>query len=188
MFSLFPYEAGRTHQNYNLTLWCEWHNTPHPVVPIGTGLDGDYKFSRPKEWYTELQPYLKALSLILKVFLPIAENIGGAASLWTEDAMKYAKPYLESLEKTEPLIKPSEEREGKYDTQSPVRAEGEALRMIHDLLQELGAKKGRKWGGLTRFPTRSGEYIWLCSKHAIEFSPGLPVFEDDDTPENKILN
>ena len=52
------------------------------------------------------------------------------------------------------------------------RPEGASLRVFHGL---LGAEvKGRRWGGLWRALTKTGDYLWICPEHYAEFEPELP--------------
>ena len=52
------------------------------------------------------------------------------------------------------------------------RPVGAELREFHDLLE--AEAKGRRWGGLRRVPTKTGDYLWVCPKHYAEFDPALP--------------
>ena len=174
MFTLFPFDAPGIMQRHQLTLWCEYPDKPHPCCLIGSGGEGDYIFERPKEWYNKIAPYVAALARVLKVFVPLAGKAGDL--IWSPEAMKEWKPKLDFLEKSAALLP---EISSKFGTSqgNAFRAEGDALRAIHDVLRELEPKKGRKWGGLERIPTRSGEYIWLCEEHAREYDPGLPILD-----------
>jgi internalin A len=175
MFTLFASDTPGAMQRHQLTLWCEWSDSPHPCCPIGSGGEGDYSFERPKEWYTHIAPYLNALSRMLKVFAPIAIKAGEV--VWSPDAVKEWKPGFDLAEKAGGLLPAGDSRKSGGFLGKTFRAEGEALRAIHDVLREVAPKKGRKWGGLERKATRSGEYIWLCEKHAREYDPGLPKLD-----------
>jgi len=177
MFTLFPFDTTGAMQNHQLTLWCELPDAPHSCCPVGSGGEGEYIFTRPKEWYARVLPYLVTISKILKATVPV---VGGAAgAFWGHKDLKEIKPEMDTAEKTGGLL-PSADSRNPHSyraTMDGFRAEADALRAIHDVLRELQPKKGRKWGGLERIATRSGEYIWLCEKHAREYDPGLPILD-----------
>ena len=55
------------------------------------------------------------------------------------------------------------------------RPVGAELREFHDLLKEQVT--GRKWGGLRRALTKTGDHLWLCPRHYDIYEPPLPIVE-----------
>ena len=55
-----------------------------------------------------------------------------------------------------------------------VAATGASLRGLRHLLND-DLDPGRQYGGLTRFLTAAGDYIWVCPDHAAAYNPGPPT-------------
>jgi hypothetical protein len=55
-----------------------------------------------------------------------------------------------------------------------VAATGASLRGLRHLLND-DLDPGRQYGGLTRFLTAAGDYIWICPDHATAYNPGPPT-------------
>ncbi len=169
MFSLFPFDTVGKMQKYRLTLWCEHPDEPHPCQE-----NGEYTIERPKEWYAKVSPYLNGISKVLKVVSPLAERAFEVGL--GHKTMEESKAYFELVEKSADAL-PLGDKRGSLNEEAreAYRAEGEALRLLHGLLEEQVPKHGRKWGGLHRAYNRStGEYMWVCEKHFSLYHPGLP--------------
>ena len=53
------------------------------------------------------------------------------------------------------------------------RPSGAGLRAFHDLLESLAGN--RQWGGLQRvLDNASGDHLWLCPEHYVEYELPLP--------------
>ena len=55
-----------------------------------------------------------------------------------------------------------------------VAATGASLRGLRHLLND-DLDPGRQYGGLTRFLTAAGDYIWVWPDHAAVYDPGPPT-------------
>ncbi|MCP5114189.1 MAG: hypothetical protein GY953_25440, partial [bacterium] len=56
------------------------------------------------------------------------------------------------------------------------RTQGAAFRELFSLLH--GIDKSHRWGGMRRFLTPQGDYLWICPEHHRVYDPGLPVLPD----------
>ena len=177
MFTLLP-EDGKWlkvqgTRRYRLTLWCEYPECPHPLCKIGSGGEGEYLFERSADWLIKAAPVITWTARVLKVALPIASGVIKAGL--DEWDLKGLKPKLDLMEKCAGAL-PGGELETLGGAEQPTgffkRPVGAELREFHDLLE--AEAKGRRWGGLRRVPTKTGDYLWVCPKHYAEFDPALP--------------
>jgi hypothetical protein len=178
MFTLLP-EGGKWLKaagklRYRLTLWCEYPECPHPLCKIGSGGEGEYTFDRSAAWLKTVAPYVTWTARALKVALPI--TIGAIQVGMDQWDLEGLKPKLDLMEKCARAL-PGGELETLDGAERPTgfyeRPEGAKLREFHDLLE--AEVKGRKWGGLQRVLTKTGDFLWLCPTHYREYDPGLPV-------------
>jgi internalin A len=56
---------------------------------------------------------------------------------------------------------------GEFDEHRPARAEGATLRTLKLLLEEKD--KQQVYGGLRRYMTKEGHWLWLCEHHLKEY-------------------
>ncbi len=169
-------------ERYRLTLWCEHPGHAHPC-----GEEGRYEVSQAKKLFTTIGPYVSLVGKTLRLGAPIAAGVAGVAAAGPVGAaagaaavgwsLKDIKAELDMMDKvTGALLK---ERKA-----SPVRLSQDrlgirtsledagGLRSLHDLLNELDPKK--KWGGLRRVTTQTGDLLWVCPEHYPIYDPGLP--------------
>ncbi len=147
---------------YRLRLWCEADNCQHPVLEPNYGV---YEFTSSREWVQKVAPYANLVAGMLRTLLPMVapsvdllfgpktvEGLGISDHL---DLMKEATGTLEGelrISHPEPLqqgILNENERSG--------------LLALHALLKELDPQQARL--GLTRIPTYTGDFLWLCPTH-----------------------
>jgi GTPase SAR1 family protein len=177
LFSLLPVKGKKTDigkETYILTLWCEHPGKEHPVCKIGSDGEGEYKIKQAKEWLVKIAPYASLIARTLKTVVPIGGAVVKAAA--DETLLKEISGKLDLMEKTvSTLLEGDLEAGRKFDEPNRLvsRAEGEGLRQLQSVLNELD--KSRKWGGLRRVPTQTGDYLWVCKEHYREYDPGLPV-------------
>jgi len=55
-------------------------------------------------------------------------------------------------------------------------AEGEALRAPRVIIFEHD--RTRRFGGLRRIQDPSGDFLWVCPHHRVEYDPGLPTLPE----------
>ena len=59
-------------------------------------------------------------------------------------------------------------------TSVPAAAADASLRGLRQLLND-DVDRSRRYGGLARFLTPAGDYVWLCPAHAAAYAPDLPA-------------
>ncbi len=162
-----PRKIGK--QTYEVWLWCEHCEQPHPVKR--------YEKDVASEWLVKIAPIAKAVATVLKAAIPIA---GGGLGLYldqigaSKEDKKDIKERIESMSKlaekclTGELDTGRERKELKDSLSAP---EGASLREFHNLLRELDTND--HWGDLRPTTTNEGDYLWMCEKHYKEFNPGL---------------
>jgi internalin A len=157
---------------YRIVLWCEhlghWHPWP----------SASYTFQRPRDWLIAIGPYATLLVNALKLVVPIAGSVAGV--VLSEQHLKLAQHELELMRTLvgelpnkkirghgEPVI-------GETSGQLTV-AEGQALRAVRMLLFERD--HAHAFGGLRRVQAPSGDLVWVCPHHYVEYDPGLPTID-----------
>lgn len=172
LFSLVPEGRSLTSDHHRLTLWCEYPDGPHPCCAIGSGGDGDYRVSQPREWLKRWGPTISWMAKILKVAGPIAGAMGKA----TADALGLdeMKADIETMSKVASALPSGELEVDELDVPEAGLArrlgDGE-LRMFHDFL--AAALPEGSWGNLKR-AYHKGDFLWLCPQHFGEYDPGVP--------------
>jgi internalin A len=145
---------------WKLTLWCEEHGSEHPMDP-------SYSFSRPKEWFADVAPYIRIAARALSLVAPI---VGAGSTLITEDSsVADISKLMSSLGAA--LNAPQILTEDSTDAVLS-RAEGAALRRLRSLILELDPS--RDFAGLRRVLAPTGQYLWLCEDHYRLYEPGIP--------------
>ena len=156
--------------HYRLTLWCShpgyWHPWDHAA----------YQIDPPKEWFSKIAPYAALIVRTLQLVVPLAGSIA-VASLPTEQIEK-AAAHLEMMKTIIDDLPDSPLNElANVDlcqvTAQMTTAQGDALRMLRVLIFQND--KLRKFGGLRRVQASSGDFLWVCPDHYIEYDPGLPL-------------
>ena len=161
-----------TTEGYRLTLWCEMPGHQHPTCPIGSEGEGEYVFERPRKWVFKAAPYLSRVGTVIKGLIPMAEAAG--AITLSGDALSQLAlmtSAIESLRKRDFDAR----RRPALDHGLRDKAESAGLRELHVLLTELDPQK--RWGGLRRVPTPTGDYLWLCPEHYPFYDPGRPKLD-----------
>lgn len=155
-------------RQFRLTLWCEHPGRQHPC------LEGVYVFEKDAEWLRQVSAYIRPVLLILRGIIPLAATL--TDMMLTKDQLKHANGELELMEALiAELPVPHENGLDEFRsgmTENPAAAVGADLRSIRQLLNEIDPY--RKYGGLRRMLTASGEYLWICPVHVREYDPGLP--------------
>src|SRR5262249_4376531 len=155
---------------YHLVLWCEhlghWHPWP----------SASYTFQRPKDWLVSISPYAILLVNALKLVVPIAGSVAGV--VLSEQQLKLAQQELQGMRTLVEMLpnKPVEDRFENIigETSDDLTVgEGQALRAMRMLLFELD--RARAFGGLRRVQAPSGDLVWVCPHHSVEYDPGLPT-------------
>ncbi len=167
-----------------LQLWCEAEGCQHKVLYPNVGT---YEFDRPADWVRTVAPYAQFVIGLLKTVLPVA---GPAAdALLGKDTVR-SWEYAAHLDAAKAFVDklPAEikglERPGVH---SDIPGEGEraglsrgilsederaGLLAMHALLRELDPNQQHL--GLTRVPTYTGDYRWLCHHHYRAWESKIP--------------
>jgi len=166
--------------HYRLTLWCEHPGYWHPWD------DAAYQIDQPKEWFSKVSPYVQLIVRTLQLVVPLAGSIA-VASLPTEQ-IERASAHLEMMKTIVDDLSDELDREDNLLGESAMElanvipglvadqmtaAEGGALRAFRMLIFEHD--RLRKFGGLRRIQTPSGDFLWVCPNHYTEYDPGLPT-------------
>jgi hypothetical protein len=175
LFTLAPGDhkrkRGRFWQEdpYLLTLWCEHPGYVHPCS------EATYEVVRPKQWLSDVSPYVRLVVKTLHLVAPLA---GAAAGLvLSEEQLKGVE---HSIKFTETLVATlPEPRETKshsaFDVNFGSSAEGAGLRALRTFL--MAEDPVQSFGGLRRVPNPSGDFLWICPEHYREYDRGLPVVD-----------
>ena len=153
--------------HYLLTLWCEHPGYWHPWD------EAAYQINPPREWLSRISPYAQLIARTLQLVVPLAGSIA-VASLPAEQ-IERAAAHLEMM-KTIVDSLPREPAREMADvgqaTGQMTAAEGDALRALRALILEND--KMRKFGRMRRVQSSSGDFLWVCPNHYVEYDPGLP--------------
>jgi internalin A len=174
LFTIEP-EGGNWHRplasKYRLQLWCEAEGCQHPIFDEGKGLS---VFKQTREWLRRVAPYANLISGLLKTILPL---VGPAVELYfgdktlenwgVEDDLDLAKEGVDGLLPEITVLDHERVRQGPLS-----EAERSGMLALHSLLRELDPNQERL--GLTRIPTYTGDYLWLCQKHYQESQSKIP--------------
>ncbi|MBD2533862.1 leucine-rich repeat domain-containing protein [Nostoc flagelliforme FACHB-838] len=169
LFSFMPVERRFfdlpqwTSAKFQLTLWCEHARKPLPALNPDDKKKGVYELDLSREWFIKAAPYLKTVTGILSLVLPVA----GSLTKLTLDDTTY-KGFEEQLDlgqkSIESTLKGSDMvLAGKSKSDTPflegdaIRAQGSILRELHALLKV----KDPSFGGLVRVQNKRREFLWV---------------------------
>jgi internalin A len=150
--------------DYRLILWCEHPGYEHPWTEASYDL-------RSTGWLQRLAPYAVLVSKALRVLVPMA----------SANRLDVVPQELESVERELALMTSLVEKLPPLDQsnvgaiqndQGLTRAEGASLRELRSFLFEVD--ESRYFGGLRRVLASSGDFLWVCPNHYVQYDPGLP--------------
>jgi internalin A len=155
-------------RHYRIVLWCEHPGGEHPWPPATYSLD------QPRGWLIRIGPYATLVFKTLQVAIP---HLSSVTDILTEAQLKHAQNGLEQMETLITALPhgsiedESELIEHEYASQlSP--AQGQALRGIRVVL--FRHDHTRAFGDLRRVQAPSGDFLWVCANHYVDYDPGLP--------------
>lgn len=157
-------------RTYRVTLWCEHSRLPLPIL-TGDKEEGVIEIEVTKEWLNKAWPWIKRISTVLSVVLPVALPIA-QISLERDDFESIDREFKLGLgiakgaqaligAGTEGILKGTESDElehGRY-----IRAEGGLLREFHSWLNE---KKEFRYGGLIQVHNKQNRILWVHPQFA----------------------
>jgi hypothetical protein len=180
LFSLVPVKRSGfnpkqwTSEKFRLTLWCE-HSRQPLTSPKLNGPDskkGVYEIELTREWFKKAAPFLKVLTGILSLVLPVASSgiklaLDDTAYKAIEEQLDFGKDVIEaSLEGSEKI---GDWLGGKDVTSlehgEAIRAQGATLRELHTLLKA----KDPSFGGLVRVMNKRQEFLWVHPQFEKEY-------------------
>jgi len=148
---------------YQITLWCEHADQPHPWQPA------QYQFNKPKDWLITVAPYalgvLKVLRLAVKVTVPIA-TLADADLGSIKDDLDAMGKLLDQLPKK--LF----DSHAAPDQTQVTQADGPDLRALRALLTELDPN--RTFNGMHVVAIPPADIRWVCQDHYAAYPPPLP--------------
>jgi internalin A len=158
-------------RRYRLTLWCQHPGYWHPWERA------TYEIDLPKDWFIKIRPYAALIVRTLQLVVPLAGSIAVASQPTTEQVER-AAAHLEIMKSIVDDL-PDESPEDFTDLDPDqgsgqiTSAENESLRALRRMVFRVDPE--RKFGGLRRIQTPSGDFLWICPEHTSEYDPGLPV-------------
>lgn len=169
LFTITPARSGVirlitfAYEVHELTLWCECPDRWHPVDAA------TYEVRMPKKWRTTIAPYADLVVRTLQLAVPVAAAAAGLAI--TDDAttkkIELMKAMVEAL--------PNGMKTTDFDDRSwkqLVNSRAGAHREIRALLLDIDPVQ--RFGGLQRYVTAEGDFVWICPEHRHLYDPGLP--------------
>jgi internalin A len=178
LFGFEPAEPGFFNKpkwmsaKFTLTLWCEHSRLPLPALNGKDDASGVYQLDVPREWLVKSMPYLKIITGVLGLVVPLATS---AAKLELDDAAyKGIEKQLEFGQKSfESVLKGTDKVEDwaidggvtELDHGDAIRAQGGILRQLHAMLKD----KDPSFGGLVRVQNRRQEFLWVHPKFESEY-------------------
>jgi aromatic ring-cleaving dioxygenase len=169
LFSFKPMKTGFldrpkwTHTKFQLTLWCEHSRLPLPALNPNDKQKGVYEFSIRNEQFAKVVPYLKIVTGILSLVLPVAASaskiiLDETAYKVIENQLDLGQKSIESISKGSEIIGSSTKSDASDLAQGEaIRAQGSILRELHALLKE----KDPSFGGLVRVQNQRREFLWV---------------------------
>jgi len=131
---------------YQLTLWCEYGDRPHPWRPA------HYQFSKPRDWLITVAPYALGVLQILRVVVNVATPIGTLANVdlaSIKDNLDAMDKLLDQLPTQLPDVPAAPGQAAQ-----PIQADGPELRALRALLTELDPNRTFKGMHVCRDPVR----------------------------------
>jgi len=113
------------------------------------------------------------ISRTLRLIIPIAGAVAGV--VWSERELQGIQHEIELTKTLAEKLLPEDNDTYKSDINNGkglTHAQGEGLRALRALL--LKNDPARRFGGLRRVRTPSGDLLWICRRHHPEYDPGLP--------------
>jgi len=157
---------------FRLTLWCEHSRLPLPSLNGKDSKKGVYDIELTREWFKKSAPFLKVLTGMLSLVLPVASSgiklaLDDTAYKAIEEQLDFGKDVIDaSLEGSEKIG----DWLGGKDVASlehgeAVRAQGATLRELHVLLKA----KDPGFGGLVRVMNKRQEFLWVHPQFETEY-------------------
>lgn len=159
-------KAQMTSAKFRLTLWCEHARRPLPELNGQNDSRGVYELELKHEWLQKIAPYLKRLSTVLKLVLPVSMSATELAM--DDDSFKQiseeldfgkacADSFLDGGERYLDAYSEGDSADSK--TSDVIRATGSALRELHGTLKKKDPDS--QFGGLVRVQNKQRKNFWV---------------------------
>jgi Leucine-rich repeat (LRR) protein len=154
-----------------IRLWCEAEGCQHPVTEHGFGT---YELTVNKQWIAQLAPYARFVVGVLRTLVPlVSPAINVVFGKDTTENWGIADQLELTKEVSGSLSGSFEQRPLEDARQGILTAlERSGLLALHKMLRELDPTHAKL--GLTRVPTATGDYVWLCRTHLELVRPRIP--------------
>jgi hypothetical protein len=156
---------------YRLSLWCEAEGCQHPLLEEDRGR---YEIKASREWVKQVAPYANFVAGMLKTLLPMvapALNVYFGSKTIDELGIKDRLDLMK--EGTGSLLKKIDVADlPRLRQQVVTEAERSGILALHARLRDVDPFYERL--GLKRFPTYTGDYLWLCQAHYEQARPDIP--------------
>ncbi|MBN3925758.1 leucine-rich repeat domain-containing protein [Nostoc sp. NMS4] len=177
LFSFMPVERRFfdlpqwTSAKFQLTLWCEHARKPLPALNPNDKKKGVYELDLSREWFIKAAPYLKIVTGILSLALPVA---GSATKFMLDDTtykvfeeqLDLGQKSIEStLKGSDMVLAGKSKRDASFLQGDAIRAQGSILRELHALLKA----KDPSFGGLVRVQNKRREFLWVHPQFVDEY-------------------
>jgi Leucine-rich repeat (LRR) protein/GTPase SAR1 family protein len=183
LFSLVPIDRDKLDlrnwvtSRFRLTLWCEHSHLPLTALNKDKKI-GVHEFDLTRQWVKDYAPLIKAFTITLKSFLPVAFSAAKLAIDTTiykdiENELDFSKSCIDAL------ISESEGIsqlfvEGTMDDETTalprekmIYAQNATLREFHALLNTVDKK--RRYGNLVKVRNKQQKFLWVHEKFAGEY-------------------
>ena len=175
LFSIVPDQASPTkplslsERHYLITLWCEHLGYWHPLS------QANYRFYLPIASFVQVCPYLTLMLRTLRLVIPAD---GSAAEvLISAEQLAHAQSELQLMGALlTDLPAQTEQNRARFAGAAVGHltvAEGQGLSAIRSLVFEHDPQG--TFGGLRRVQAASGDFLWICAEHYLEYDRGLPA-------------
>ena len=152
-----------------LTLWCEhpghWHPWP----------DASYAIDQPREGLLRIAPYATLVFGALQLVAPLAAAVAGV--ILTPGELQQVQDQVQLMTALTAEL-PAQETGNQPELATPgsghqiTLAQAHAWRSVRTLILEHDP--GRAFAGLRPVQESSGELLWVCPRHCLQYDPGLP--------------
>jgi internalin A len=156
--------------HYRMILWCEQPGYWYPWTQAAYNLDV------PEDWFINVGSYAALIFKMLQLTIP-GSGLPVATSL-PADQLKLVMRHLTMMKTVIDDLQVDSKnnvRTGEHDQMVGrlTTADGKALRSVREFLLERD--RSRNFGGMRRVLAPSGDFLWVCPEHYVEYDPGLPV-------------
>ena len=178
LFSLHPVDPGFLDrpkwlcEKFQLILWCEHGRLPLPFLNKGDMSRGVYEFEIPRDWFVKAAPFLKTLTGVLSLALPVATSglklgMDEAAYKAMEKHLDFGQKCVESVLKGTEMAMDDVEKLEDIDIHlgKAIHAHGAMLRQLQVWLKE----KDPGFGGLVRVQNKRQEFLWVHPQFEKEY-------------------